>query len=198
MGRMTGFVLDGPNCVTLFGLGIGFAALIQTIQGATGLGLALALIAIVLDNVDGALARRAPDRSPALQRFGAQLDCFADFVSKGVFPPLLLLATLGYGSSALAIGGFHLVAITLRYSWELGTDAPPRGVSPDYAIVVFAMLHLLRGALGEAHGGLLALSMLAFAGLAIAPLRVPKLAGWGLGTFMALAIALVITLFALD
>jgi acyl-CoA synthetase (NDP forming) len=48
MGRMTGFVLDGPNCVTLFGLGIGFAALIQTIQGATGLGTFMALLGAVV------------------------------------------------------------------------------------------------------------------------------------------------------
>lgn len=194
--RMTDFLLDGPNLVTLVGLLAGFAALVQTIRGELAIGLAFALLAIIIDNVDGALARRDPGRSAIMRSFGAHLDCFADFVSKGLFPPLLLLAVAGDGAQVLAVGALHVVAVALRYSWELGAEGPARGLSPDYAIVVFAALHLCRDALGEAQGAALATAMLLLAALAIAPLRVPKLAGWGLRAFMALLCAMLIALVA--
>ncbi len=193
-GRLATYVLDVPNVVTLIGLVLGFAALVETTRGRLGLGLCLVLLAIIVDNVDGALARRDIGRSATMKSFGAHLDCFADFVSKGLFPPLLLVAVLGHGSATMAIGCAHVVAIALRYSWELGTAASPRGLSPDYAIVVFAAIQLGRDGLGNAHGPLLAAAMLVLVALALAPFEVPKLRGWGLRGFMALLAGLAIAL----
>jgi len=196
VSQLRGYVQDVPNLVTLLGLLLGFGALIEATRDRLGTALALALIAILVDNLDGALARRDSGRTPIMRSFGAHLDCFADFVSKGLFPPLLLIAVLGDGVVAPIIGGVYLLAIALRYSWELGTDWPARGLSPDYAIAVFAAIHLARGILGSALGWWLAASMLVLAVLALAPFRVPKLGGWALRGFMALLIALAVALLA--
>lgn len=183
---MLRFVWDLPNLVTLSGLAISFVALITTIQGQIALGLGLVVVSIIIDTIDGALARRDPNRSLQMQSFGGYLDCFADFISKGVFPPLFLLAVGGYSSPLIAVALLYLAAIAIRYSYEFVPEAQALGLSPDYLIALLALVYLARDALGTALVPVIAVAMLSEAGLAIAPIRVPKLQRWSLRAFMTL------------
>ena len=187
-----GFVLDLPNAVTLSGLIVGLGAAGLAIQERFGPALSLALLAILIDQLDGRLALNRPERSDAMRVFGAHLDCYADFVSKGIFPALMLLVLAGFGPWTWIVAGLHLCAIALRYSYEFVPGAERRGLSPDYSIVVFALLFLASpGWGGSTYPVVLGLVMLGLAILNLAPIRVPKLAGPGLGAFIVVALGLV-------
>src|SRR3972149_7854262 len=75
-----------PSAVTVTGMACGFFAILVSRRGAIGTALALVLAAILCDILDGKLARLLK----ASSRFGAGLDSFADAISFGVAPGLLL------------------------------------------------------------------------------------------------------------
>ena len=124
-----------------------------------------------------------------MQSFGGHLDCFADYITKGVFPTLFLLAVGGYSGPLIAVAILYLSAIAIRYSYEFIPDAQVYGLSPDYLIVLFALLYLARDVFGAALAPVIAVAMLVEAGLAVAPIRVPKLGRWSLRAFMAVLVA---------
>jgi CDP-diacylglycerol--serine O-phosphatidyltransferase len=184
-------VLDLPNGVTLSGLAAGLLALGLAVQQRFGAALALALLAILIDQIDGRLALAQPARSPAMRAFGAHLDCYADFVSKGIFPALMLLVVGGFGAVFWAVAVLQVSTIAVRYSYEFVPDAPPRGLSPDFSVVTFALLYALAAPpLGDRYPAVLAGAMVVLAALNLAPLRVPKLSGLGLGAFVAVVLGL--------
>ncbi len=75
-----------PNLITLLALCSGVTAIRLGIEGRYQLAIAAIILAIVLDAVDGRLARYLEGTS----KFGAELDSLADFVNFGVAPALLL------------------------------------------------------------------------------------------------------------
>jgi CDP-diacylglycerol--serine O-phosphatidyltransferase len=75
-----------PNLITLLALCSGITAIRLGIEGRYELAVAGVMVAVVLDAVDGRLARFLKGTS----RFGAELDSLADFVNFGVAPALLL------------------------------------------------------------------------------------------------------------
>lgn len=183
---------DLPNLVTFSGLLAGLGATGFAAQSRFGPALALALLAILIDQLDGRLALARPQRSAAVQAFGAHLDCYADFVSKGIFPALMLLEIDGFGPGAWAVAGIHLATIAFRYSYEFVPGARARGISPDYSLLLFALLFLITP-LRQAAGfpSLLGGAMLTMAALNLAPFRIQKLAGPGLAFFVALSLGLI-------
>ena len=90
---MLSYLADPANLITLGGLALAFFACWAVLSGQPALALALAALAIVIDNVDGWVARRTVGRSAAMGHFGAHLDCYADYVTKGFFPILYLFTT---------------------------------------------------------------------------------------------------------
>lgn len=195
--RLVDFLLDVPNLVTLVGLATGLGALGMVIQDRLDSALCLALGAILIDQLDGRLALNRPERSPALRAFGAHLDCYADFVSKGVFPALMLLTLSAFSAISWLIAGAHLTVIALRYSYEFVPGAPRRGLSPDYSILAFSLLWAVAAPLaGARYPGILAGVMILMGGLNLAPIRPPKLQGLGLAAFVAASVGL-ITLLAI-
>ncbi len=192
--QMLGFLLDWANAVTLTGLLASCAALSFAIRGSFHLALAFALTAVLIDNVDGVLARRDRLRSEAMRAFGARLDCYADFVSKGVFPSLLLVMSTEFEPVYLPVAALHICAIAVRYSYEFVPDFPPAGVSPDYSIVVFAVFWLGCTALNVFSAPLLAILMLIMTALNVSALRVPKLVGRWLIGFYCLSCSLIAAL----
>ena len=84
------YLVDAANLITLGGLAISLFACWAVLSGRPSLALALAALAVVIDNVDGWMARRTVGRNPAFEPFGAHLDCYADYISKGIFPVLYL------------------------------------------------------------------------------------------------------------
>ena len=88
-----------PNLITLLALCSGVTAIRLALEARYELSVACVMLAVVLDAVDGRLARLLKGTS----RFGAELDSLADFVNFGVAPAILLyvwslnsLKTLGW------------------------------------------------------------------------------------------------------
>lgn len=88
-----------PNLLTLLALCSGITAIRFAIESRYEIAVSFIILAIVLDGMDGRLARFLNGTS----RFGAELDSLADFVNFGVAPALMLyfsalsgLKTLGW------------------------------------------------------------------------------------------------------
>ncbi len=92
-----------PNVVTVLNMVFGIAALWYTMEGYYKQAAVAILIAMVMDTVDGRLARRWQVSS----EFGKELDSLADLISFGVAPALLLYSSVLY----LLGGGGLIVAI---------------------------------------------------------------------------------------
>jgi CDP-diacylglycerol--serine O-phosphatidyltransferase len=75
-----------PNLVTLLGLCAGLTAIRMAVEQRFDLAVAGIIFAIILDGIDGRLARYFR----ASSRFGEQLDSLADFVNFGVAPALFV------------------------------------------------------------------------------------------------------------
>ena len=75
-----------PNLITLLALCSGITAIRLGIEGRFQLAIASIMMAVVLDALDGRLARLLKGTS----RFGAELDSLTDFVNFGIAPALLL------------------------------------------------------------------------------------------------------------
>jgi CDP-diacylglycerol---serine O-phosphatidyltransferase len=88
-----------PNLLTLLALCSGITAIRFAVESRYEIAVSAIILAIVLDAMDGRLARYLNGTS----RFGAELDSLADFVNFGVAPALMLyfgalssLKTLGW------------------------------------------------------------------------------------------------------
>jgi CDP-diacylglycerol--serine O-phosphatidyltransferase len=77
-----------PSVFTVGNIFAGFCAVISTLQGHYGLAAIAIGIAVVLDGVDGRLARMTGSTSD----FGLQLDSIADVISFGLAPAVLVYA----------------------------------------------------------------------------------------------------------
>ena len=63
-------LVDAANLITLGNLAISFFACWVVLLGRPSLAMALAALAVVIDNVDGWMARRTVGRDPALELSG--------------------------------------------------------------------------------------------------------------------------------
>src|ERR1700688_1286405 len=75
-----------PNLITLLALCAGLTAIRMAVEIRLDMALAAIVLAVLLDRIDGRLARMLKGTS----RFGAELDSLADFVNFGVAPALIL------------------------------------------------------------------------------------------------------------
>jgi CDP-diacylglycerol--serine O-phosphatidyltransferase len=75
-----------PNLVTLGNLFCGFLTIIYATSGRFGNAVIAIAIAILLDGIDGRIARRLN----ATSQFGLEFDSFSDLVSFGVAPAILV------------------------------------------------------------------------------------------------------------
>jgi CDP-diacylglycerol--serine O-phosphatidyltransferase len=105
--------VNAPNLLTAGRLAVGFVALIlagrQELVWAAGMTVA----AVVVDTVDGAVARRLGLCTP----FGCQLDALADIVSFGAAPALMLQAGVLGAIPVAGVGA--CLAFLLCGSWRL-------------------------------------------------------------------------------
>jgi len=75
-----------PNAITTMALFSGFYAIVQAMNGRFELAAIGILVAMVLDGMDGRVARWTHTQSP----FGAELDSLSDMVSFGAAPALVI------------------------------------------------------------------------------------------------------------
>jgi CDP-diacylglycerol--serine O-phosphatidyltransferase len=75
-----------PNLITLLALCAGLTAIRMAIEHRFDVAMAAIILAVILDGIDGRLARYFRSDS----KFGAELDSLADFVDFGVAPAIFL------------------------------------------------------------------------------------------------------------
>lgn len=80
------FLLLLPNMVTLAGMCLGLTSIRYAMDERFGFAVALIFLAVLMDGLDGLLARRLR----ATSNFGAELDSLSDFLCFGVAPGILL------------------------------------------------------------------------------------------------------------
>src|SRR5580704_2438234 len=93
-----------PNLITLLALCAGLTAIRVAVENKLDLALAAIVLAVLLDGIDGRVARMLKGTS----RFGAELDNLADFVNFGVAPALILYF---WGLQSLPSVGWIVVLI---------------------------------------------------------------------------------------
>lgn len=172
---------DPANAITATGLALSSLGINCAIAGSLEIGVAIVLWALLADHLDGVVAKRTQGRLPETGQVGKNLDSLADLVSAGVFPAVTSM-TLGHGSSiSVAAGALLLLAIALRLSYFNVFGAPGNrfiGVPSNYAVLVIAIIFLLRPIIAEPiFSNLFAFVLVVLAVLHIAPVRVPKTAG---------------------
>jgi len=180
-----------PNLITLLALCSGITSIRLAVEGRYELAVGAVIIAVVLDAVDGRLARLLKGTS----RFGAELDSLADFVNFGVAPALLIyvwslnaLRTAGWVIAlvlaiccALRLARFN-VALDDPHkpAWAAGffTGAP----APAGAGLALAPMYLgFLGLIGDGHALAWAIGPYV-AGIAVLMVsRVPTYSGKNLG-----------------
>jgi CDP-diacylglycerol--serine O-phosphatidyltransferase len=122
-----------PNALTFLSLACGLMAIRAAIDGRVELATASILAAVLLDGIDGRLARGLN----ATSIFGAELDSLADCVAFGVAPALVMYYA---GLSALGDIGWMVatcfaagIAFRLaRFNAEL--QNPPPAHNPDFFV----------------------------------------------------------------
>lgn len=139
-----------PNLITLLALCSGVTAIRLGMEGRYELAVGAVILAIVLDAVDGRLARFLKGTS----RFGAELDSLADFVNFGVAPAFLIftwglgdLKSLGWIvvmifalASALRLARFNVAIDEDKPKWQTAyfSGMP----TPAAAIVVLLPVYI--------------------------------------------------------
>ncbi|MHC4592170.1 MAG: CDP-alcohol phosphatidyltransferase family protein [Planctomycetota bacterium] len=102
-----------PSVATLGNAAAGVLACCFAMNGRPGLGALMIVAAVLLDSLDGVLARSFGADSD----FGAQLDSLADVVSFGVAPAVLVGSLLP--AAGLHVGWAVAVAYALCAAWRL-------------------------------------------------------------------------------
>ena len=154
-----------PSLMTLSSLLCGFASIVYSTRGDFDTAAVLIGVAMIVDTLDGFLARLTHSQSA----FGAELDSLADVVSFGVAPAilaftwgLLLLGRLGW-----AAGFIYVAAAAMRlarFNIQSGSTADKRyfaGLpSPAAASVTASTVFLYPWGVQDYRIALLALPML--------------------------------------
>jgi len=114
-----------PNLFTLLSLCAGLTAIRCAIEGRSELGVALIVLAGLLDAVDGRVARAVDGQS----RFGAELDSLADCVNFGVAPAILvymwgLAGQRGLGWIAVLVFACSMSLRLARFNAALDDNKP--------------------------------------------------------------------------
>ena len=101
-----------PNLLTTMGLFAGFFAIISAINGDFFISVYAIFVAMLLDGLDGRVARLTGTESA----FGGEFDSLADMVSFGVSPALVMYSWSYsfYGKLGWAISFLYVAAVALR------------------------------------------------------------------------------------
>ncbi|MDR1529600.1 MAG: CDP-diacylglycerol--serine O-phosphatidyltransferase [Burkholderiales bacterium] len=123
-----------PNLFTTASLFAGFFSIVQGYSGYFSYAAAAIFVAMVLDSLDGRVARMTKTQSP----FGAEYDSLSDMVSFGVAPALLIyvwalnqLGKLGWlaafvfvAGAALRLARFNTMLEVADKRWFIGLPSP--------------------------------------------------------------------------
>ena len=127
-----------PNTITVISLCSGLTAIRMVLADRIELAVLFILLSVVLDGVDGKMARYLNVSSP----FGAELDSLADFLCFGVAPGLVLYRYLFEGTPYAGIGWMVVLCLVisciLRLArFNIAADRKPKdGIKSPYFVGV--------------------------------------------------------------
>lgn len=104
-----------PNVITIFGICVGLTALRFALTGDVAIALYLLVLAMILDAIDGKVARAMNSQS----YIGAELDTLADFFNFGIATPLILYFTLFVDSGAANLGWLSVLTLAVCCAFRL-------------------------------------------------------------------------------
>ena len=138
-----------PNAFTTAALFAGFFAVVKAMNGEFSIAAVAIFCAMVLDGMDGRVARLTKTQSA----FGEQYDSLADMVSFGIAPALVVyewqLHGLGSGRLGLIVAFVYAVCAALRLArFNINTDVIDKRYfqglpSPSAAALMAGMVWLL-------------------------------------------------------
>lgn len=162
-----------PSIFTLANLLLGIVSLVFTMENEFVISSASILFAMILDAMDGRLARRLDAASP----FGKELDSLADLVSFGVAPAILVYAmrmkTLGVIGLIICIAFALCGAIRLARFNVLNISTYFVGV-PITAAGSLVALIVLVGTRINIPAIVFPITMILMAFLMVSNIRIPK------------------------
>ncbi|MEP4247005.1 CDP-alcohol phosphatidyltransferase family protein [Tateyamaria sp.] len=127
-----------PSLLTVFAICAGLTSVRMSIHDNTSAALYLIMLAVLLDGMDGKVARFFDTASP----FGAELDTLADFFNFGIAPGILLYSAIFRGTEYESIGWLSCMVLAVccalrlaRFNIALDDPAPPK-LSHSYFVGV--------------------------------------------------------------
>ncbi|QGG48256.1 CDP-diacylglycerol--serine O-phosphatidyltransferase [Heliorestis convoluta] len=162
-----------PNAFTLANLLLGILSLVYTMDGNFRLAAVMILLSMVLDGMDGKVARKLDVASP----FGKELDSLSDLVSFGVAPAILVYAAQmyePYGIVGLIIALIFALcgAVRLARFNILNISTHFLGIPITVAGPLMAIFTLVSDHLPTLF---FPVSMLLLAGFMISNIKIPKI-----------------------
>lgn len=127
-----------PSMLTVFAICAGLSSIRMSIEDNLTGALYLIMLAVLLDGMDGKVARFLNSASP----FGAELDTLADFFNFGIAPGILLYTAIFRGSEYESIGWLSCMVLAvccaLRLArFNIALDEPvPAKLSHSYFVGV--------------------------------------------------------------
>ena len=98
-----------PNIVTIFGICVGLTAVKMALQGNVNVALYLLIFAMILDVIDGGLARALQSET----KIGAELDTLADFFNFGIATPLIIYFTIFANAATSSFGWISVMVFAV-------------------------------------------------------------------------------------
>ncbi len=175
-----------PNLLTVLALCAGLTSIRMTLDNRWELAIYLILLAVILDGLDGRMARFLD----AASDFGAELDSLADFLNFGIAPALLVYNQIYQGTPYANLGWAVCLCLVVCCMLRLarfntaeddGTCSYFVGIpAPALAFLALLPIYLLQTRLDfiSAHVGWMAIYLLCVAGLAISTVRTVSIKRW--------------------
>jgi len=146
-----------PNILTTANLFCGFYCMLASMQGVYELASVVLVVAMILDSLDGRIARM----TNTMSKFGAEFDSLADLVTFGVAPAILVYSwsLIAYGKWGWLVSFLFVVCGALRlarFNIQIGiiesrvfNGLPIPGAASVIATGV--MLYFYLGGIGKYH-----------------------------------------------
>lgn len=191
-----------PNLFTASSIFLGIVSVIFASNAVFEYSCWLIIASMILDGLDGRVARMTRTTS----KFGVEFDSLADVVAFGVAPAMLLYFYIGeeYGRYSVIVAALFVIFGAIRLArfnvatnegepnYFIGLPIPSAAV----LVVLWILMDLKYGFFGIEYGYILLIGMFILSILMVSNIRYPsfKKIKWNLKSFIVLLICLAITL----
>jgi CDP-diacylglycerol---serine O-phosphatidyltransferase len=189
---------DTANVITISGLAFAVIGIYCVGMHRPEYGLAFALWGVMLDWLDGYVARRISHRSEMIKAAGRELDSLADLVTSAVVPGLAFLEAGGYRAIFLPGAMLLILAGAVRlahYNVSGLSDGYFRGLPIIFNGAVIGLVFLAKPWIGEAAFPSLLYFIVIAVGMAnVGPFWFPKFPGAAYYVFPIIVLSISIAL----